>query len=427
MPLDSRQCREYLYSRLSGPGVRPHGCRSAGVASSLKVGLNRRKAEHETSDHKGISGEVHFAEKVGSGPCAKAPVVRIAVWNTAFLGDAVLTLPLIRSLRLRFPEAETDFYVRGGLEELFRPHPDLNAVFGYAKSGYSPADIVAQARRAATRRYDLWISAHGSFRSGIIAALCGAGERIGYAGPLGNSLFYTKTVARRFGELHEIERLLELLRPLGDGPRPDRPEIALHPASARNAEECFADIPGPVLGMHPGSVWATKRWPAEHYAEIGARALAHGASVLLFAGKGEEPLSQAVRTMIADRPGGREADREGRLHDFGGRLSLPDLAAFLGRLSCYLGNDSGPMHLAWAQRRPVTAVFGPTVEKLGFFPRGDASTVIEKDLPCRPCGLHGQSMCPFGHHRCMRDISPDEVWDDVRPKLLNERKHDCLY
>jgi heptosyltransferase-2 len=353
--------------------------------------------------------------------------MRIAVWNTAFLGDAVLTLPLIRSLRLRFPEAETDFYVRNGLEGLFRPHPDLNSVFGYAKGRYSPAGLVAQARYAAARRYDLWISAHGSFRSGAVAALSGADERIGYSGSVWSRFFYTKTVGRRFGELHEIERLLELLRPLGGGPRADWPEIALDPASARKAGECFTRIPGPVLGIHPGSVWATKRWPAEYYAEIGAKALARGASVLLFAGKGEEALSRAVRAMIADKPGGRKADEDGRLRDFGGRLSLPDLAAFLGRLSCYLGNDSGPMHLAWAQRRPVTAVFGPTVEKLGFFPRGKMSAVIEKDLPCRPCGLHGPAACPLRHHRCMRDISPDEVWDDVRPKLLNEEKHDCLH
>jgi heptosyltransferase-2 len=348
--------------------------------------------------------------------------MRIAVWNTAFLGDAVLTLPLIRSLRLRFPEAETHFYVRGGLEDLFRPHPDLNAVFGYAKDGRFSDGLITQARRAAARRYDLWISAHGSFRSGLIAALAGADERIGYAGPVWNKVLYTKTVDRRFEEMHEIDRLLELLRPLGDGPRADWPEIALDPASARNAEEWLTRLTGPVLGMHPGSVWATKRWPAEYYAEVGARALAHGASVLLFAGKGEEAVSQAVRALIADKPGGRAAEKQGRLHDFGGRLSLPELAAFLGRLSCYLGNDSGPMHLAWAQRRPVTAVFGPTVEKLGFFPRGKDTSVIEKDLPCRPCGLHGPAACPLRHHRCMRDIRPDEVWDNVRPKLLNERK-----
>ncbi|MDR2124190.1 MAG: glycosyltransferase family 9 protein [Desulfovibrio sp.] len=349
-------------------------------------------------------------------------MMRIAVWNTAFLGDAVLTLPLIRSLRLRFPKAETDFYVRGGLEDLFRPHPDLNAVLGYAKDRRFSGGIITQARRAAARRYDLWISAHGSFRSGLVAALAGAGRRIGYAGPVWSKALYTQTVGRRFGEMHEIDRLLELLRPLGDGPRADWPEIALDPAAACRAEACFSRLPGPVLGIHPGSIWATKRWPAEYYAEVGARALADGASVLLFAGKGEETVSSAVRALITDTADGRAAEKQGRLRDFGGRLSLPELAAFLGRLSCYLGNDSGPMHLAWAQRRPVTAVFGPTVEKLGFFPRGEKASVIEKDLPCRPCGLHGPATCPLRHHRCMRDISPDEVWDNVRPKLLNERK-----
>ncbi|MCQ2444591.1 MAG: glycosyltransferase family 9 protein, partial [Mailhella sp.] len=100
-----------------------------------------------------------------------------------------------------------------------------------------------------------------------------------------------------------------------------------------------------------------------------------------------------------------------------GRTSLPVLGAVLARLDCYATNDSGPMHMAWAQGTPVTAVFGPTVESLGFAPRGSGSTVVQADLPCRPCGLHGHTECPQGHFSCMRSIDPETVWRDVERKI----------
>ncbi len=107
-----------------------------------------------------------------------------------------------------------------------------------------------------------------------------------------------------------------------------------------------------------------------------------------------------------------------RIVSLAGALSLPELAAVIKRLSCYLTNDSGPMHLAWPQRTPVIALFGPTVRELGFFPRGAGATVMELPLPCRPCGLHGPQKCPQGHHKCMRDMTPEMVWRNVAATLF---------
>ncbi|MCA1742471.1 MAG: lipopolysaccharide heptosyltransferase II, partial [Desulfovibrionales bacterium] len=76
-----------------------------------------------------------------------------------------------------------------------------------------------------------------------------------------------------------------------------------------------------------------------------------------------------------------------------------------------------PMHLAWTQNTPLIALFGPTVKKLGFFPRGKNSTVLESDLSCRPCGLHGHRSCPEKHHRCMMDITPETVIKHIRKKI----------
>ena len=341
---------------------------------------------------------------------------RIAVWNTAFLGDAVLTLPLLQSLRLRYPDAVLDFYVRGGFASLFAAHPAITAVYGYDKRGRQKgvSGCIRLGRELARREYDLWISAHGSARSSLLALASGAPVRIGYRQSALARLCYTDVVDRRFAELEEIERLLQLLHPLGDGPESHWPEFVPGREEVREADAFFSGLSGPTLGLHPGSVWPTKRWPASCFADIGRRALRAGAHVLLFAGPGEEQIARSVRDLIRDEFGNACPDQ---LHDLSGRLSLPLLAAFLGRLSCYVTNDSGPMHLAWSQHVPVTAIFGPTVRSLGFFPRGAESSVFETALDCRPCGLHGHTHCPQGHHQCMTRVSPDDVWNDVRAKL----------
>lgn len=353
---------------------------------------------------------------------------RIAVWNTAFLGDAVLTLPLIRVLHSLWPQAEIDFYVRGGLAPLFSAQPELARVIAHDKRGAQkgPAGFLRMARAARSRRYDLWIDAHLSLRSSVAALLSGSRMRIGYREAALSGLVFRYAVPRRFNELQEVERLLALLNPLRNakgkecGAALDNalrdpallwPELILPLPAHAEADRLLAPFsPGPILGLNPGSVWPTKRWTAEGFAHVAARAVKEGANVVLFAAADEMPEAQAV----LDHMG--EAAFSPQLLDLSGKTSLPVLAALISRLQCYLTNDSGPMHLAWAQHVPVTAIFGPTVRALGFFPRGE-STVMETDLPCRPCGLHGHKSCPQKHFRCMKDIDPESVWNDVRSKL----------
>ena len=236
-----------------------------------------------------------------------------------------------------------------------------------------------------------------------------------------NRLAYTHVVPRLFAKLHEIERILQLLAPLGVAP-PARPwPVPALPEAARKAAADFWETlpPGPVLGIHPGSIWPTKRWLTEYFADIAVRALWLERTVLIFAGPGEEDTADDVLLHVASILGeGEEAmPPKAKIINLAGQLSLAELAAYFQRLACLVCNDSGPMHLAWAQGVPVTAVFGPTVRGLGFFPRGENSHVVELALPCRPCGLHGHKVCPLGHHHCMAWIRPERVWELVKHEL----------
>ena len=182
---------------------------------------------------------------------------RIAVWNTAFLGDAVLTLPLIQTLADAFPGSEIDFYVRRGLASLFEAHPALHAVYEYDKRRIAGNNrlsaLLKTGRILGGRRYDIWIGAHPSPRSALLARLSGAPLRVGYIGGPVAALCSNRRVSRRFSELHEIERLLELLKPIlpPETPRQHWPELTLPSEALEKAAAFRESLPARRSGTRP--------------------------------------------------------------------------------------------------------------------------------------------------------------------------------
>lgn len=361
----------------------------------------------------GQSRRIDFNMRDDTG---SAQPLKIGVWNTAFLGDAILTLPLLRTLKKAWPDSRIHFFVRKGLEGLFQAQPELEKTH--------PFDKRAQCRslwsswrygreRIAPLGFDLWLSAHASFRSAVVARAGRAGQRIGYDRPFINRFFYNQVISRKFDQLEEIERLLQLTIPLGLTDWETWPELVLPEQARERAESIWAKHGlgrdgRKVVGVHPGSVWPTKQWPEEYYSRLLRLLAAQGVDLALLAGPDETALAERVI---------HGSGLGSFVLNLAGQLSLPELGAVIARLNVYTGNDSGPLHLAWAQRVPVVAMFGPTVRKLGFYPRGESSLVLERDLPCRPCGLHGGKACPLGHHNCMRTIEPQEVACAVLAKL----------
>lgn len=337
---------------------------------------------------------------------------KIAIWQTAYLGDAVLTLSLVQAVKKKWPEARIDYWVRKGFEPLFKAQSEIHAVRGFDKRGRSKglSGALGMGKTLDRNGYGLLISAHTSIRTAIAAKASGIKRRIGYDRPWYNRFVYTDVVPRRFNELYELERLMELARPLGITGF-DTPRMDLDPAAKAKADEFYARFAGQkTVGIHPGSTWPTKRWPARYFSSLADMLLAKGHPVIVFGGPEEKDMSREVIDSVT-------ADKSG-LTDLSGKLSLPELAAYLNGLSVYVCNDSGPMHLAWTQDTPVVAMFGPTTRDLGFFPRGENSKVMEAArLDCRPCGLHGPKKCPKGHHKCMLEIPPQSVFEAVCEKL----------
>lgn len=342
----------------------------------------------------------------------------LSVWNTAYLGDTILTLPLIQTLAAAYPNAAIDFYVRKGLSSLFVSNPHIRNVIEYDKQSKTITDTITLIKYIKNQKYDLWINAHTSIRSSIITFFSRATLRIGYTTNCIQPLCCTQLIKRKLGSLEEIERLLDLLTclPIQESKFQHWPQIFLSEKHTKQADDFWkAYISGPGLGINPGSVWKTKRWLPQGFATIVHKAIEQGAHVMLFGGPGEENIAAEVIQLSG-------LEGHASIHNLSGTLTLPQLAAFIKKLDCYVTNDSGPMHIAWSQKTPVTAIFGPTVKCLGFSPRGNDATVIEVPLNCRPCSLHGGNVCPEGHFRCMKDIDPNMVWDDIITKLFKTKK-----
>lgn len=312
------------------------------------------------------------------------------VIQTAFLGDVVLTTPLLATLAAR--HGPVDVVTTPAAAPLLEPDPAVRTVITYDKRGRDRGlgALVKLARRLAAARYEVAYLPHRSLRSAALAFLARVPRRVGFAD--GWPLFYTETRPRpRSG--HEIDRLLGL----ADGPAESTtPALYPRPQDKRAVDECLAEagIAGDFVALAPGSIWGSKRWP--YFEELASR-LADRVAIVVVGGVEDATLGQSIAAAV--RGAG------GQVLDACGRLTLLQSAALIGRARLLVTNDSAPLHFASALGTRVVALFGPTVPEFGFGPiaAGDLALGVT-DLVCRPCSDHGPPVCPLGHHRCMREL-----------------------
>jgi heptosyltransferase-2 len=320
------------------------------------------------------------------------------VIQTSFLGDMVLTTPLIAHLAASGP---VDVLATPAAATLLANNPSVRETIVYDKRGSDrgAGGFVRLARALRERQYASAYLAQGSLRSGALAAASGIRERVGFGTSAGRGLY---TVRVPYIEnVHHAARLLSLAT---RDAAAAVPRHALRPRLYPGAKERAAvdELLGagaaaePLVALAPGSVWATKRWP--YFAGL-ARALGDVARIVVVGADADRPLADEILAACG-----------GRAIDAPGRLSLLASAELVGRAALLVTNDSAPLHLASAMNTPTIAVFGPTVPEFGFGPLADASVVVgQESLACRPCDRHGPQKCPLGHWHCMREISAERV------------------
>jgi len=331
-------------------------------------------------------------------------IKKILIIQTAFIGDVVLVSPLVQSLSKGFPEAELHLITTLKGKDVLDGDPCLTSIISYDKKGQQKGifhfmKVVEEIRRM---RFNLAVIPHPSFRSSSLAFLCGISYRIGFDRNAGSFLFTSKVPYRL--ELHEAERNLELAYTFG-APKDNYPlRIYISDKDKEISREFIAKkgvLSGELLiGINPCSVWPTKRWSPEGFAQAGdILANELKAKIILVGGRDDGWLIEKIALLMHTRP-----------ILAAGRLNLKQLAGVMERCQLFITNDSGPLHMAMAMKTPTVAIFGPTTIDMGFGPYGELFRVVEKvGLSCRPCSKHGGQRCPIKTFDCMKRITPDEV------------------
>jgi heptosyltransferase II len=337
----------------------------------------------------------------------------ILVIQTAFIGDAVLTLPLIQVLKKSYPHSSIDVVVVPRTVEIFSHHPAITSSIPYDKRGKDSGLIGLWRLRNQLRakNYDLIVIPHRSLRSALLGWLLKPNVCIGFDRSAGRLLF-TKIVHYEPTD-HEIDRNLSLLNPLSLlVSRDELPKLYPSVEDAQVVDSVLKSIglsiENYIVTVAPGTIWNTKRWPADRFAAMCKKLSSECSAVLLIGGKEDSALCEEIVEMSEAK----------NVFNVAGKLSLLQSAELIKRSRVLISNDSAPMHLAVAVVTPVVAIFGATVPEYGFAPRGERDVIIEtKGLKCRPCSIHGGKTCPIGTFECMIVISPELVVSKVMPFL----------
>lgn len=331
---------------------------------------------------------------------------RIFLIQTAFFGDVILSTPVVRGIKELYPDAELDLVLIPETEVVYRHNPHIRQIYLFdkrdpVKRWPSFLKLVHLLRE---RRYDLAISLHVSFASSLLLRFSGAKERLGNP----RQKFTTKTIDLPKG-VPIVKRGLLLLKALSDREFDHQTELFI-PAEVQSQVDALIKQnsldPARLVGIAPGSVWATKRWLPRHYSQVLSGLVIQGFQPVLIGGKDDAELCARII-----------ADSQVEAVNAAGQLSLLGSACLIKNCRLLISNDSAPLHLANAVQTPVLAIFGPTVKRFGFFPYREGDRVLEIELDCRPCGKHGHQRCPRGHFGCMTRITPESVLQNALEML----------
>ena len=305
---------------------------------------------------------------------------KILVTRTDRIGDLVLTTPIFKALREKYPKAWIAALVFLEHQEIVQGNPNLDEVILYDKKG-SEKNFLGSclfAQKLRRKKFDLVIHCHGTNRMHWASWFAGIPIRIGYARRAPWALTQVFPYNKKEGKKQEAEYLFELLEPLGiQLPETITPFFPVVDRARRSLENLilFHEIPAgvPWFVLGPSASDETKMWPADRFGELATRLHKEHPCVFLAIGKRE------------DRPRIENLKRNTKasVFDLSGRLSLGMLGALLEKSAMLISNDSGPVHIATAVGTPVVSIFGRYEPGLGprrWQPLGDKACVVAKNV-----------------------------------------------
>jgi lipopolysaccharide heptosyltransferase II len=343
--------------------------------------------------------------------------LKILILKPSSLGDVIQALPVLRLLKLHFPDAEIFWWIDSALAPLLQDDPDLAGLIPFHRKRWkSPLrwpEVFRSVRAMRAHKFDLVIDLQSLFRSAMFAwfargkKLAGLGD-----GREGAHAFYDLAVPRKSYLTHAADWYLAVLPMLKV---PVHKNFTWLPENKKisgdvkqkwfGADSKLKTENSKLVFLQPGARWENKRWPAEHFAAL-VRALEKNYPSARFAvvGSGDDaPLGETISAAAPDK-----------VINLCGKTSLPEMVELLRLGDLLVTNDTGPMHVAAALGRPVIALFGPT-EARRTGPYGQLENVLRIPLPCAPCM---SATCRYAKpQECLRALPPELVFQKARAIL----------
>jgi len=315
-----------------------------------------------------------------------------------------LSTPVIKAVREAYPDSYIAFMVRRHAKEIVEGNPYLNEVIVYEKTGRERSllgnlNFVRSLRR---KKFDIALMLHPTKRTHLLASLAGIPRTVGYDRRWSFLLTTKIPHTKHYGLKHEIDYALDVLRYAGLDPKDRKLHMPVDSRSESRIDELFKeegiDKSDLSIAINPGASCASKRWGAEKLAKVAVRlAEKYGAKVVIVSGEEDKRLGDKVASLI-----------DKNCLNLSGKTSIADVASVLKRVTLFISNDSGPVHIACAVGTPVIAIFGRSDRGLSprrWGPTGARDIVLHKDVGCVECFAHN---CKKGF-KCLEAITVDDV------------------
>ncbi len=338
-------------------------------------------------------------------------IEKILVIQTAFIGDAILTLPMLQELRRKNPDAQIDIIAIPSTKEIFEASAAVTSVIVLDKRGSHKSiyQFILFCKEIRKKNYTKIYSPHRSFRSAFIVMQSGVRETYGFSSA--SLKFVYKNIVEYQLNQHEVKRNLMLA---GFDVSGDNwkifPSLKANNDDKLIAEQFFAGLNKKALfaAVAPNSIWGTKIYPKEFYIEIIKYLISESFHVLLIGGDRDTKLCDEIAKEF-----------NGSVSSAAGKFSILQSIEILRRTSILISNDSSPTHMGMCADIPVLTIFCSTSPLFGFYPYNEKSDFVSyDDLSCKPCGIHGYSQCPLDHFNCANKLKPDKIIEKLRSMLV---------
>ena len=326
--------------------------------------------------------------------------MRILIIQTSYLGDTILSTPVIAGVHRLHPEAELWMMTTPAGTGLVRHDPLLTGVLAFDKRQQAAglSGLIRTGLDLRRRRFDRVYALQRSYRTALTLLVSGIPHRTGFQNAKLPFIFHTRQVRRPSD--HDVLRNLSLLT--GEAPLNSfDTQLRLFPPPYEHLGAATRDLlteNRPLALLVPGSAWPTKMWYWQHFRTVAAYLLKQGYAVALLGGPDDREVNRHVAGQMD-------------ILDLAGRTSVGDAMAIVQKARLMICNDSMALHMASAFAIPCVAIFCATCPSFGFGPWCNPRAVVveKKNLPCKPCARHGGQTCPTGTRACMEEVRPAEV------------------